>query len=97
MNCKPGDLAVFVVSPTGVNLGKIVHVVRTFTPPEIIDGNLWAAGKDLEPCFVIESLGSPIEHRLGPFMMGAAPDSWLRPIRGLPETETTDEQIKEPA
>jgi hypothetical protein len=97
MNVKPGDLAIFVVSPTGVNLGKLVRVIRKFNPPEEIGGRIWVSGQINEPCFVIESLGSPIQYRMGSFMEGAAPASWLRPIRGLLETETTDEQIKEPA
>lgn len=37
-NCRIGDIAVVIKSPTGKNLGKIVKCIRRIEVNEIIDG-----------------------------------------------------------
>jgi hypothetical protein len=87
MNCKPGDLAVTTFAKIPGNAGRLVKVVR-------FQNN----DPDLGPRWWIHSLGSAMTASGGDQRFeGAFPDKYLRPVSGLPETETTDEQIKEPA
>lgn len=85
MNCKPGDLAVFVRSEAG-NEGKIVRCVRfiglrhwPIPDGQFIDDPSW----EIDPP-VLSSTGFLLDH---------APDSFLRPIRD-PGDDAQDETLQ---
>ena len=88
MNCKPGDLA-YVVH--GRQAGAVVSVEKTSLPLE-----------DVSPCWTCTST-SPLhtvhrktrERRINTRFR--VPDSWLRPISGIPVTDDVTENVKEPA
>lgn len=85
VNCKPGDLAYIVRDGGSDCLGLVVEVIRR------------SARHDGTPCWLVgvpegyhlehRETGKPIEGR--EFRI---PDSWLRPIGGVPiHDEATDE------
>jgi len=78
LNCKQGDLA-FVVRSGAGNEGKIVRCVAWLGRPPLGHGD---AG--LSDCWHVEP---ELPSRLG-VINNACSDSRLRPIRGLPESET---------
>ena len=82
MNCKPGDLATIVEAFNACNLGIIVRV----TGRHVDQSALVAPSNDT--IWVVESshlLTYDIAGRLSRKKRGPAPDSQLKPIRGLPE------------
>lgn len=83
MNVKPGDLAIVIASSVQKQdwIGRIVSVVRLSS----VFKNAW----------IVEWQGPMPASCVGSIQ--AVYDKDLRPVSGLPETETTDEQIKEPA
>lgn len=90
MNCKPGDLAITTYSELDGNSGRVVRVIEAH-----------GMYKGLFR-WLIESVGSPMNSRGGSMCMeGHFPDAYLRPISGIPDTETTDAEqpvkIAEPA
>lgn len=92
MNCKPGDLAVYVRSGA-MNLGRIVEVIRFAGEHPIFEGRRWCRGSG--PCWVVRSSGSPLSTSGGDeFMVVIAPDAFLRPIRP-PSQEDETETVKE--
>jgi hypothetical protein len=91
MNCKPGDLAVLIRSAIPENVGIIVEVVEWM-------GHVWS--NDSITNWRVRPVGGPRQTTIGSLQQeGAAPDEWLRPVSGLPDTEDTDERepIKEVA
>lgn len=89
MNCKPGDLAVFVKSWCG-NEGKIVRTVRLATEAE-----LQACGfvQTLGAVWVLEQYLPAIRQSSGKRLTtNFAVDAFLRPIRD-PGEDATDETL----
>lgn len=76
MNCKPGDLAIAIKTARGMNVGKIVTVVRADTV--FYDPGIW----------MIECPGvcGPFDG------LWRCDDSWLMPIRPGDLHETEDER-----
>jgi hypothetical protein len=91
LNCKPGDLAIVMYSETGLNLGKIVEVIKLLGETPEFDGQFWNI--DDGPSWLVEAKGSPILCSVGPpLSVVPIPDAWLRPISGVPvDEEITDE------
>lgn len=88
MNCKPGDLAIFVKSSAG-NVGAIVEVIRPLGYSPVFDGATWSDGRF---CWLVRSIGAPLKSRLGPvYVESPAPDDYLRPIR---DTDGEDEMLR---
>lgn len=92
MNVKQGDLAIFIYRGSGTNAGKIVEVCE-FVPAGsafVRDGRNW---KTIRPGWWVKSSNGLI-HSVGRFfhMEGVVADLCLRPVSGLPDTETIDEQ-----
>lgn len=82
MNVKPGDLGIVI---KGDSAGRICVVV-----------SLWGYSEG-ESYWRVEHR-DPVPTRSGAMMKAPlCPDSWLRPVSGLPDTEHTDERepIKE--
>ena len=79
LNCRPGDLAIFVKSAAG-NKGKIVRCVRLASKFEKIDCGL----VDFEAVWVLEF---PVPTLWG--VMPFAYDDYLRPIRDQPGDDET--------
>jgi hypothetical protein len=79
MNCKPGDLAVFVRSYIG-NEGKIVRILRLADVHE---------RRDYDPSEIIWATDRPVLDTFGGWGCTAI-DSYLRPIRD-PGDDAVDE------
>jgi hypothetical protein len=84
MNCKPGDLAVFVRSAAG-NVGKIVRCLRLATSAEIEAKNHIP---DMGPVWIIDR---ELPRQRTPAAL--ALDCILRPIRPQPD-DAVDEVIQ---
>lgn len=80
MNCKPGDLAIVIRSPTfKENVGKMVRCISIndhFVDPK--NGAVWNVDRELT-WFRYSTAG--------PATLCCAPDSVLMPIRGEPDPE----------
>ena len=89
MNCKPGDLAVYVRSSAG-NEGRIVEVVRPLGINPVWGGHRWVARDTSNFFWLVRSQGTPLRDTVGRFFDECpAADSYLRPIRpGDLEDET---------
>lgn len=85
MNCKPGDLAVFVRSKAG-NEGKIVRCIRLATSEEI---DHWAHTDTKGPVWVVDQM---VLRKYGTFAPLAL-DVNLRPIRPQ-DDDAVDEVIQ---
>lgn len=84
MNCKPGDLAVVVQSESGINLGKVVRVVRRHaSETHDLDGVRFR--RAMGPRWVIEPALRTIEGD----PLFTYRDSGLRPIRDQPGADET--------
>jgi hypothetical protein len=91
MNVKPGDLA---ICTHGRHTGKIGTVLRAWTPGQAIDGKLWAdAPPELAPFWVIEAAGYFVHPNGKSDKRGPFPDSWLRPVSGIPEVEQNAQEV----
>lgn len=93
MNCKPGDLAIQIKSYAG-NEGQIVFIEKyigavNFVNLKFTVNDCWHVKYQ---CKTPDFIGQFSE-------FGSVPDSWLRPVSGLPDTEDTDieQPIKEVA
>ena len=85
MNCKPGDLAVFVRSKAG-NEGKIVRCIRLATSEEI---DRWYHTDKRGPVWLIDQLVVRMYGTSAPLAL----DVNLRPIRPQPD-DAVDEVIQ---
>ncbi len=104
MNCKPGDIAVII----GVSkfAGMIVEVlyfapIGSFALPD----GYPACNESEHDCWVVKSLGSQFNANLNigdrvtgqrKTMYGFGADRKMRPIRGIEDGESTQENIKLP-
>lgn len=84
MNVKPGDMA---ICTGGNHVGKIGTVIESFVG-QPIDGQYWnGVPEDMWPIWVFEAAthfdAFNTQIKRAPF-----PDSWLRPLSGLPEMES---------
>lgn len=84
-SCKPGDIAIFIA---GRNLGKLVHIDRTFIGEEVIGGTLFCKTPNAYQAWVVTSLGGPLVSRfidgpVNPKPNQTAPfdENMLRPLR----------------
>lgn len=77
LNCKPGDLAVFVRSKHG-NLGRVVRCLRLVKRSDYVLGDVWETDT---PCF--NSWG---------YWECFAMDAYLRPLRD-PGEDARDETL----
>lgn len=89
MNCKPGDLAVYVRSHAG-NEGRIVEVVRPLGINPSWGGDGWGDPDAASFYWLVKSQGTPLRDTYGRFWDEVpAEDANLRPIRpGDLEDET---------
>lgn len=98
MNVKQGDLAILIKASVAENIGLIVQV-GGFTGNHPVYGPLWGVKVD-KYVQTGKFYGKEPVSFFGGVEAGAvvqAPDDWLRPVSGIPETSQIDEQIKEPA
>lgn len=98
MRCKIGDLAITVKAVHQRDVGKLVKVVRSWSPGNTVNG--WQFNDDSGCDWEVESVGSPFVGSYGvKFQSTPCPDHCLRPIRPDAETDTRDVTIKlkEPA
>lgn len=96
MNCKPGDIAIVIGG--GIYAGRLFDVLYAAPATEF----KLPDGKTHEGCppgyWVLKSLGSPVPAPLAwggsrDTMYGCGPDAGLRPIRGLKEPESIDQEV----
>jgi hypothetical protein len=86
MNCKPGDLAIIIRDDVyKCDFGKLVEILNRDI--EDTDRLVWEC-KPLSP--IMGSTGNDMD-------ITSIPDSWLKPVSGLPMEEATKETIKEKA
>ena len=82
LNCKPGDLAIIIDAYNAVNIGAIVKVIAAHKNQNALDKEaddyLWTVTAPHPMTYAIDN--KLVRKRKGP-----APDSTLRPIRGLNE------------
>lgn len=100
MNCKPGDLAVIVNAANFANQGKLVSVLRLYKRGEILSGHrVRYATNDVQwPCWVIESLGGPLDLGSGKkHHLHVCEDVRMRPIRPGKEPTTTEREVEHAA
>ena len=80
LNCKPGDLAIIIEAHNAVNIGAIVRVIATHKKQNALDkeadDHLWTVIAPHPLTYAIN--GKLVTKRRGP-----APDSTMRPIRGV--------------
>lgn len=74
MNVKPGDVAI-IVKGRWPNVGRIVQVDRAWG-----DVDYSQIGYGILPCWLVESLGGPLDTARGPASIGYTPDLSLRPL-----------------
>ena len=81
LNCRPGDLAIIVEAYNPINIGAVVRVLRRHKNQNAVCA---PAGDYI---WLIEA-PHPLTYEIGDKLVrkrkGGAPDSSLRPIRGLP-------------
>ena len=86
MNVKPGDLAIMIKAALPENIGSIVVVIRPgimreYGPEWICESTNTSRGvSDFGHSLVIQK-GDEFD----------CPDSWLRPVSGLPDQQHTEE------
>jgi hypothetical protein len=89
LNCKPCDLAIIIDAYNSVNIGAIVRITATHKKQNALDkeadDHLWTVIAPHPLTYAIN--GKLVTKRRGP-----APDSALRPIRGI--TELADIAVK---
>ena len=93
MNCKQGDLAIVVRSEAG-NAGKIVECVQMMGDASVVHDGFWWGKAGQGPMWLVQAKGTglmAVEQQTGrlygPTTVRPFPDSSLRPLRGLDETE----------
>lgn len=91
MNVKPGDLAIQIKSWAN-NQGKICKVIGPMGYNPLFEGRIWLPGEGF--CWMVE-YHSPIKVNHGfKVKICPCPDSWLRPVSGLPDEQHTEEDNK---
>jgi len=92
MNCKPGDLAIVVDAYNPCNIGSILKVLKTHrNQRELLvepGDHIWMVQATHPQAYEI---GQKIVWRT----KGPVPDSFLRPIRGLPLGRDIAEGLKD--
>ena len=93
LNCKPGDLAIIIDAYNAVNIGAIVRIIATHKKQNALDkeadDHLWTVIAPHPLTYAIN--GKLVTKRRGP-----APDSTMRPIRGVtPRTDINVENLKQ--
>ena len=80
LNCKPGDLAIIIDAYNAVNIGAIVRIIakhkKQNAQDKEADDHLWTV---IAP----HPLTYAINDKLVTKRRGPAPDSTMRPIRGV--------------
>lgn len=94
MNVKQGDLAIQIKSSAG-NEGKVVRVLSFVGAKPFYEGFTWYKSID-DVCWLVDYGAKTPCSRSEPNQIAPVPDSWLRPISGLPDPESTDEQVTKP-
>lgn len=89
MNCKPGDLAYQIYK--GPACGRVYEVLSVNCDHPRF-GRVWNV-RATEP---LETFDSESGLSLGPKAHFECPDSWLRPISGVPVEDEVTDDIKEP-
>lgn len=96
MNCKPGDLAVVIRSRTASNIGKIVRVLRPYSPADAGIFTLDTASM----IWLCHTKGSPLEWSAALYIgvhqseSGPIPDECLRPIGRDCVAQLTDSNLR---
>ena len=93
LNCKPGDLAIIIDAYNAVNIGAIVRIIATHKKQNALakeaDDHLWTVIAPHPLTYAIN--GKLVTKRRGP-----APDSTLRPIRGVAaRVDINEEKLKQ--
>ena len=92
LNCRPGDLAITVEAFNPINIGSIVRVLHKHHNQSALsiepDDLLWYVEA---AHYLTYSKGEKLIRR----KRGAAPDSYLRPIRGYPLGQDVAVQVIE--
>ena len=92
LNCRPGDLAITVEAHNAINIGSIVKVLHKHQNQSALvvepDDFLWYVEA---AHYLTYSRGLKFTRR----KRGAAPDSYLRPIRGEPLGKNIAVQVNE--
>ena len=93
LNCKPGDLAIIIDAYNAVNIGAIVRIIATHKKQNALDkeadDHLWTVIAPHPLTYAIN--GNLVTKRRGP-----APDSTMRPIRGVtPIADNNVENLKQ--
>ena len=100
MNCKQGDLAIVVVSESGLNLGKIVRCVRWVGKCDRnpATGHKWIGPQyldawEIDPPLITDewALGVLTDET---YPLPLFPDSCLRPLRGDLLDEETEREAE---
>lgn len=84
MNCKPGIMAIVIKAELQENIGIIVDVVSEC--PVGGPGYWWCSTR--EPRRTVSGLGYILSVR-----DASMPDSWLRPVSGLPLNEEIGDEV----
>lgn len=89
MSVKRGDLAITTHSKIEGNTGILVEALKFIGRRDKHDHRAdW---------WLVRVLGSPKRTAAGNLTTeGHFPDQYLRPVSGLPDTESTDEQVTKP-
>ena len=93
LNCKSGDLAIIIEAYNAVNIGAIVRIIATHKKQNALakeaDDHLWTVIAPHPLTYEIN--GKLVTKRRGP-----APDSTMRPIRGItPKADVNVENLKQ--
>ena len=93
LNCKSGDLAIIIEAYNAVNIGAIVKIIGTHKNQLAIsketEDHLWTIIAPHPLTYAIN--GKLVTKRRGP-----APDSTMRPIRGIaPKADINVENLKQ--
>jgi hypothetical protein len=97
--CKVGDAAFIIRASVAANIGRVVEIVRrdiTIAPLDENPGEVRWECKIFGDCVGQDrTTGQPIRIKAGDVI--STPDSWLRPISGVPVDDEVTEDLKEPA
>ena len=93
LNCKPCDLAIIIDAYNSVNIGAIVRITATHKKQNALDkeadDHLWTVIAPHPLTYAIN--GKLVTKRRGP-----APDSTMRPLRGItPKADINVENLKQ--
>jgi hypothetical protein len=84
MNCKPGDLALVIRAELPENIGIVVEVVERC---ELFGEGYWLC-RARTPRATLNGFGHVVVAD-----SGSVPDSWLRPISGVPVAEEIIDEV----